>query len=196
MSSCRCAYTVFIALSLCACLCLSLRRVVVVRTQSPSLCLCLCLCPLSFVQTNGQWPHAFNPCSMPAVLAGCEWTGKVGGPTSSSPTITVNPGAGKCTGHTFKYNGVSQPPKNDNYDAWYALVKATVSHAVERYGLDEVRTWSFEVWNELWGMPFPNEYMKLYVVIPVWFSHPNPFIVQEMYRALLSLLSSYKERAH
>eukprot|EP00036_Acanthoecidae_sp_10tr_P004927 CAMPEP_0182928404 /NCGR_PEP_ID=MMETSP0105_2-20130417/15568_1 /TAXON_ID=81532 ORGANISM="Acanthoeca-like sp., Strain 10tr" /NCGR_SAMPLE_ID=MMETSP0105_2 /ASSEMBLY_ACC=CAM_ASM_000205 /LENGTH=645 /DNA_ID=CAMNT_0025066407 /DNA_START=9 /DNA_END=1946 /DNA_ORIENTATION=+ len=99
---------------------------------------------------------------MPAVLAGCSWTGKVGGPTSSSPTITVNPSAAPCKAHTFHYNGVSQPPAGDNYDGWYDLVKATVEHAVERYTLAEVRTWSFEVWNELWGMPFPTEYMKLY----------------------------------
>ena len=39
---------------------------------------------------------------------------------------------------------------------------ATVSHAVERYGLAEVQRWSFEVWNELWGFEFPGDYMDLY----------------------------------
>ena len=39
------------------------------------------------------------------------------------------------------------------YDAkkmpkWHALVKAFTQHVVERYGLDEVRQWYFEVWNE------------------------------------------------
>lgn len=99
---------------------------------------------------------------MPAWIAGCAWTGKVGGPTSSSPTITVNPTAPPCGRGTFAYHGIAKPPTDDNYDAWYALVKATVQHAVDRYGIDEVRSWSFEVWNELWGMPFPREYMKLY----------------------------------
>jgi len=31
---------------------------------------------------------------------------------------------------------------------WVALVTATVEHWIERYGLDEVRTWPLEVWNE------------------------------------------------
>lgn len=38
-------------------------------------------------------------------------------------------------------------PPND-MDAWVDLVSATVQHWVERYGLDEVRQWRFEVWNE------------------------------------------------
>lgn len=42
---------------------------------------------------------------------------------------------------------VSQPPKDDNYDQWYALVKTTIEHVIQRYGVDEVRSWSFEVWN-------------------------------------------------
>ena len=33
---------------------------------------------------------------------------------------------------------------------------------MERYGLDEVRSWNFEVWNELWGMPYPEPYLELY----------------------------------
>ena len=31
---------------------------------------------------------------------------------------------------------------------WEALVRAFTQHVVERYGLDEVRNWYFEVWNE------------------------------------------------
>lgn len=37
-----------------------------------------------------------------------------------------------------------------------------VSHLVERYGEEEVASWYFEVWNELWGMPFPHPYVDLY----------------------------------
>ena len=46
---------------------------------------------------------------------------------------------------------------------WYHLVRAVVQHAVDRYGLAEVRdNWRFEVWNELWGMGWPDPYMTLY----------------------------------
>ena len=31
--------------------------------------------------------------------------------------------------------------------------------AVDTFGIEEIRTWSFECWNELWGMPFPGTYM-------------------------------------
>jgi len=60
----------------------------------------------------------------------------------------------------MKYKGITQPPQD--YNAWYDLVKATLEHAVTRYGIAEVRSWSFETWNELWGMPFPSDYMQLY----------------------------------
>lgn len=38
-------------------------------------------------------------------------------------------------------------PPND-YKAWHRLVHTTVKALVERYGLDEVRSWNFEPWNE------------------------------------------------
>jgi xylan 1,4-beta-xylosidase len=38
------------------------------------------------------------------------------------------------------------PPKD--YQKWYDLVYATVSHLVSRYGHEEVASWYFEVWNE------------------------------------------------
>ena len=37
------------------------------------------------------------------------------------------------------------PP--DNFNDWYTLVKQLVEGLVDRYGLDEVRQWHFEVWN-------------------------------------------------
>lgn len=55
------------------------------------------------------------------------------------------------------------PPKD--YGRWYGLVKATVEHFTQRYGLEEVRQWLFEVWNEPDGYFFTgdlNEYLKLY----------------------------------
>jgi len=46
----------------------------------------------------------------------------------------------------FEYRaGISVPT---DWDAWGALCGALAAHLVERYGLDEVATWGFEVWNE------------------------------------------------
>ncbi len=46
----------------------------------------------------------------------------------------------------FWWRGNVTPPHD--YCQWGALVKALTEHFVERYGLDEVRQWYFEVWNE------------------------------------------------
>ena len=43
------------------------------------------------------------------------------------------------------YKGLVMPPKN--FDDWYKLVYALVEHLIERYGLEEVSQWNFEVWN-------------------------------------------------
>lgn len=39
-------------------------------------------------------------------------------------------------------------PDESKYEKWYNLVQAFTQHCVERYGIDEVLTWYFEVWNE------------------------------------------------
>ncbi|WP_282123093.1 GH39 family glycosyl hydrolase [Algibacter mikhailovii] len=39
-------------------------------------------------------------------------------------------------------------PDESKFDAWHNLVKAFTQHCVDRYGIDEVLTWYFEVWNE------------------------------------------------
>jgi xylan 1,4-beta-xylosidase len=120
---------------------------------------------------------------MPAVLANCSWHGhcvqnpvgcqgyscwrgdcKTVGGTPGFPPI-VNPSAPACRAKEFHYQGIKQMPAVLN--EWYELVRATVAHAVSRYGLAEVQTWSFEVWNELWGVEFPGTaekpgYMQLY----------------------------------
>ncbi len=64
----------------------------------------------------------------------------------------------------FHYEMNVSKPKD--YREWYQLCRAFTSHIVDRYGLDEVRKWYFEVWNEpniegFWphGM---EEYYKLY----------------------------------
>uniref|UniRef100_A0A6B2L339 Glycosyl hydrolases family 39 N-terminal catalytic domain-containing protein n=1 Tax=Arcella intermedia TaxID=1963864 RepID=A0A6B2L339_9EUKA len=46
----------------------------------------------------------------------------------------------------FHYKGITSPPKD--WTAWTGLVKSFVSHLIDRYGLAEVSTWYFEVWNE------------------------------------------------
>ncbi|PZR66153.1 MAG: xylan 1,4-beta-xylosidase [Candidatus Dormiibacter spiritus] len=46
----------------------------------------------------------------------------------------------------FHYGGVTSPPRQ--WAEWRRLVAALASHLVERYGLDEVAEWGFEVWNE------------------------------------------------
>lgn len=47
---------------------------------------------------------------------------------------------------TFWWQANGSPPSD--YNKWAALVHATVEHCVARYGIDEVRRWYFEVWNE------------------------------------------------
>lgn len=58
------------------------------------------------------------------------------------------------------------PPAD--YDKWHYLVNETVKHLTERYGIDEVKTWYFEVWNEPnLGSFFrgtQDEYFRLYEV--------------------------------
>lgn len=53
-----------------------------------------------------------------------------------------------ASGHktVFNYRGNVTPPKD--YKQWATLIREMVSHWVERYGVEEVREWFFEVWNE------------------------------------------------
>jgi xylan 1,4-beta-xylosidase len=46
----------------------------------------------------------------------------------------------------FWWNGNVTPPRSRT--EWATLIRGTVSHLVDRYGLDEVRRWPIEVWNE------------------------------------------------
>ena len=46
----------------------------------------------------------------------------------------------------FAYKGNVSPPRD--WKNWYDLVRAFTDHCVKRYGLAEVRSWKFEVWNE------------------------------------------------
>ncbi len=67
--------------------------------------------------------------------------------------------------HAFWYKPIVAPPKD--YAKWDALIAAFARHLVDRYGLDEVSQWYFEVWNEpnidFWtGEPKQQTYFELY----------------------------------
>jgi xylan 1,4-beta-xylosidase len=66
---------------------------------------------------------------------------------------------------SFWYHPNVSPPKS--YDDWDALIRAFAQHLIARYGIDEVSTWKFEVWNEpnldFWGgQPKQSAYFELY----------------------------------
>jgi len=46
----------------------------------------------------------------------------------------------------FSYRGNITPPKD--YDEWATLIRKIAGHWVDRYGIEEVSKWFFEVWNE------------------------------------------------
>ena len=66
----------------------------------------------------------------------------------------------------FHYEAIVSPPKD--WARWERLVGDLAAHLVERYGLDEVRTWGFEIWNEanleVFWSGTRDEYMRLYDV--------------------------------
>ncbi len=67
--------------------------------------------------------------------------------------------------HPFWYKQNVSPPKS--LERWDALMHAFAQHLVERYGIDEVAQWYFEVWNEpnidFWnGIPRDKSYYELY----------------------------------
>ena len=65
----------------------------------------------------------------------------------------------------FWYHPIVSPPKS--WELWGDLVSAFAKHLVDRYGIDEVSQWYFEVWNEpnidFWaGDPKQQTYFELY----------------------------------
>jgi xylan 1,4-beta-xylosidase len=67
--------------------------------------------------------------------------------------------------HAFWYKQNVSPPKD--YAIWDAMISAFATHLIARYGLDEVASWKFEVWNEpnidFWvGNPKQPTYFQLY----------------------------------
>jgi xylan 1,4-beta-xylosidase len=67
--------------------------------------------------------------------------------------------------HPFWYKQNVAPPKD--WSKWEQLVENFTRHLVDRYGVDEVAQWYFEVWNEpnidFWaGNPKEETYYELY----------------------------------
>ena len=69
------------------------------------------------------------------------------------------------TYQSFWYRPIVSPAAD--YARWDALMTALARHLIERYGIDEVSRWYFEVWNEpnldFWaGSPKQSTYWTLY----------------------------------
>lgn len=67
--------------------------------------------------------------------------------------------------HAFWYKPTVAPPKD--YVKWDEMISQFVKHLIDRYGIDEVSQWYFEVWNEpnidFWvGDPKQPTYFELY----------------------------------
>jgi len=83
------------------------------------------------------------------------------------PFVELNPMPAVMASGTqtmFDYKMNVTPPKS--YDEWGYLIESFTRHLVERYGLEEVKKWYFEVWNEpnlgaFWGGT-QDDYWKLY----------------------------------
>jgi xylan 1,4-beta-xylosidase len=66
----------------------------------------------------------------------------------------------------FTYRALISPPKD--WVQWAQLCRQFVAHLIERYGIDEVAQWGFEVWNEpnlqVFWTGTQEEYFHLYDV--------------------------------
>jgi xylan 1,4-beta-xylosidase len=65
----------------------------------------------------------------------------------------------------FWYHPYVAPPKD--YNRWSGMIAHFAQHLIDRYGIDEVSQWYFEVWNEpnldFWGgSPREQTYYRLY----------------------------------
>jgi xylan 1,4-beta-xylosidase len=66
---------------------------------------------------------------------------------------------------SFWYKPIVAPPKD--WNKWADLITSLGHHLVDRYGIDEISNWYFEVWNEpnldFWaGQPKEQTYYQLY----------------------------------
>ena len=77
----------------------------------------------------------------------------------------------------FFYRGNTSPPKE--FAKWGELVGALGKHCIDRYGIQEVGTWNFEVWNE------PN-------LVYFWAGSQSDYF--ELYRQSASALKGVDKR--
>lgn len=81
--------------------------------------------------------------------------------------LGFTPAAMKTSDQTiFYWKGNTSQPR---LDLWKQLIDAFTRHLIDRYGIDEVRTWYFEVWNEpnldgFWQYGDQEAYFALYGV--------------------------------
>jgi xylan 1,4-beta-xylosidase len=85
--------------------------------------------------------------------------------------------AARQTLHPFWYRPIVSPPKD--WSRWGDFISEFAKHLVERYGIDEVSQWYFEVWNEpnldFWaGDPKEQTYEQLYDVTARALKGVNP----------------------
>jgi xylan 1,4-beta-xylosidase len=85
--------------------------------------------------------------------------------------------AERLSPHPFWYHPNVAPPRDPRQ--WYQLIFQFARHLVERYGIEEVAEWYFEVWNEpnidFWtGAPKEQTYYDLYDVAASALKDANP----------------------
>jgi xylan 1,4-beta-xylosidase len=85
--------------------------------------------------------------------------------------------AANQTLQSFWYKPIVSPPKS--WERWGGLISNLARHLVDRYGIDEVSQWYFEVWNEpnldFWaGDPKEETYYQLYDVTARALKSVNP----------------------
>lgn len=99
------------------------------------------------------------------------------------PIVEINPmpsalASGDKTFFWYKMN--ITPP--DSYMEWERFIRAYIEHTVERYGIDRVRLWLFEVWNEpnlkdnFWTGTM-EDYYKLYASCAKVLKSFNPELI-------------------
>jgi xylan 1,4-beta-xylosidase len=68
------------------------------------------------------------------------------------------------TQRNYRTYGFASPPKD--YQKWYDLIFALAQHCIERYGIHEVNSWYWELWNEpdldYYWLGTIDEFNKLY----------------------------------
>lgn len=67
-------------------------------------------------------------------------------PQDLADTARYDPAKDNWTHQQYRAYGFACPPKD--YQKWYDLIFRLVQHCLERYGLEEIQQWYWELWNE------------------------------------------------